>query len=95
MRAALYRSRPGRSIAAVRGAWAHVRAYFVVDTIYFVVDNKSMPRMGRPKIKASQRKRHQIAIRLTDAEYTELKRAAGKSEISNYIRHKLGLRGDK
>ena len=51
--------------------------------------------MGRPKIKASQRKRHQIAIRLTDAEYTELKRAAGKSEISNYIRHKLGLRGDK
>lgn len=68
--------------------------HFVVDTIYFMVDNKFMPRMGRPKIKASQRKRHQIAIRLTDAEYAELKRAAGNSEISSYIRRKLGLRGD-
>ncbi len=54
-----------------------------------------MAKMGRPKKAAKERQSKQIAIRVTAAEYGKLKHAAGKDKISDYIRHKLGLRGDK
>jgi uncharacterized protein (DUF1778 family) len=56
-----------------------------------------MARMGRPKKSAKERSSHLIALRLTPAEYKELERAAerAKLSISDYIRIKLALRGDK
>jgi len=51
--------------------------------------------MGRPKKAAKERQSKQIAIRVTAAEYGKLKHTAGKAKISDYIRQKLGLRGDK
>jgi uncharacterized protein (DUF1778 family) len=53
--------------------------------------------MGRPKKPAKERSSHLIALRLTPAEHQALEKAAAKSKltISNYIRAKLGLRGDK
>jgi len=46
---------------------------------------------------AKERSSHLIALRLTPAEHKALEHAAKKSKlsISNYIRAKLGLRGDK
>jgi len=54
-----------------------------------------MAKMGRPRKPAKQRSSHLIAIRVTAAEYSKLKHAAGKGKVSDYIRRKLGLRGDK
>jgi hypothetical protein len=51
--------------------------------------------MGRPKKPPKERQSVQIAIRVTAAEYSKLKRSAGKAKISDYIRTKLGLRGDE
>ena len=56
--------------------------------------------MGRPPKPASERQRHQIAIRLTDAEHKKLVQLATKAgkargrgfSVSEYIRFKLGLR---
>ena len=54
-----------------------------------------MAKMGRPKKAAKERQSKQIAIRVTAAEYGKLKHAAGKGKVSDYIRQKLGLRGEK
>ena len=54
-----------------------------------------MAKMGRPKKAPKERQSKQIAIRVTAAEYGKLKRAAGNAEISDYIRQKLSLRGEK
>jgi len=54
-----------------------------------------MASMGRPKKAPKERQSKQIAIRVTPAEYGKLKHAAGKGKISEYVRQKLGLRGDK
>jgi hypothetical protein len=54
-----------------------------------------MAKKGRPKKAAKERQSKQIAIRVTAAEYRELKHAAGKGKVSDYIRQKLGLRGDR
>jgi hypothetical protein len=54
-----------------------------------------MAKMGRPKKAAKERQSKQIAIRVTAAEYGKLKHAAGEGKISDYIRQKLGLRGDR
>jgi len=56
-----------------------------------------MARMGRPKKSAKERSSHLIALRLTPAEHKTLEQAAKRSKlsISDYIRAKLGLRGDK
>jgi len=62
-----------------------------------------MAKMGRPKKPISERLRRQIAIRLTDAEYQKIEQAAVKESIkrkagltvSDYIRLKLGLRGEQ
>jgi hypothetical protein len=55
--------------------------------------------MGRPKKPADERKSHQIAIRVTNAEYAKLERGAIKASrkqqrgvsVSEYIRLKLGF----
>lgn len=56
-----------------------------------------MTKMGRPKKLARERSSHLVALRLTPAECKALEQAAEKSKlsVSNYIRFKLGLRGDK
>jgi hypothetical protein len=54
-----------------------------------------MSRIGRPKIAASKRQSRVIAVRVTPDEYRKLDEAAGKLKIGDYIRQKLGLRGDK
>jgi uncharacterized protein (DUF1778 family) len=48
-------------------------------------------------MKAKERSSHLVALRLTPAEHKTLEHAANNSKlsISNYIRTKLGLRGDK
>jgi len=51
--------------------------------------------MGRPKKLAKERSSRLIALRVTAAEYSQLKHVAGKGKISDYIRQKLGLRGGK
>jgi len=53
--------------------------------------------MGRPKKSAKERSSHLVALRLTPAEHKALEQAAEKSNlsVSNYIRTKLRLRGDK
>jgi hypothetical protein len=53
-----------------------------------------MARMGRPKKPPKERQSVQIAIRVTAAEYSKLKRSAGKASVSAYIRKELGLRGE-
>jgi len=56
-----------------------------------------MARIGRPAMKAKERSSVLIALRLKPAEHKTLEEAAQRSKlsISNYIRAKLGLRGDK
>lgn len=56
-----------------------------------------MVKIGRPTMKAKERSSHLIALRLKPDEHKSLERAAerAKLSISNYIRAKLGLRGDK
>jgi len=56
-----------------------------------------MAKMGRPAMKAKERSSHLIALRLTPAEHTILEQAAERSKlsISNFIRAKLGFRGNK
>jgi hypothetical protein len=53
--------------------------------------------MGRPKKPAKQRSSHLIALRLTPAEHKALERAAEKAKLplSDYVRSKLDLRGEK
>jgi predicted HicB family RNase H-like nuclease len=53
--------------------------------------------MGRPKKPAKERSSHLIALRLTPGEHKTLEQAAEKSKlsVSNYIRLKLGLRGEE
>ena len=55
-----------------------------------------MVKMGRPPKLARERQSRMIALRLTPAEYRELEQAAAKAEVSmsEYIRDKLGIRGD-
>jgi len=56
-----------------------------------------MVKMGRPKKPAKERQSHLIAIRFTPAERQELERAAqaAKLSVSEYVRRKLSLRGEK
>jgi uncharacterized protein (DUF1778 family) len=56
-----------------------------------------MAKMGRPKLPAKERQSRQIALRLTQAEYKALEQAASKAgmSVSDYVRHKLELRGDE
>jgi hypothetical protein len=54
-----------------------------------------MAKLGRPKKATNERQSKQIAIRVTAAEYGKLKRAAGNTDISDYIRQGLGIRGEK
>ncbi len=54
-----------------------------------------MARTGRPKLAASKRQSRVIALRLTPAEYKKIERAAGKSKLGDYVRERLGIRGDK
>lgn len=56
-----------------------------------------MSKLGRPKKPAKERSSHLIALRLTAAEHKALEQAVKESKlsVSNYIREKLGLRGDK
>ena len=48
-------------------------------------------------MRAKERSSHLVALRLTPDEHKALEHAAEKSKlsVSNYIRLKLGLRGDK
>ena len=77
--------------------------HFLLDNKYILLDNKYMAKMGRPKKPVSERRRRQIALRLTDAEYQKIEQAAVKESIkrkagltvSEYIRLKLGLRGEQ
>ena len=77
--------------------------HFLLDNNYIMLDNKYMAKMGRPTKPVSERRRRQIAIRLTDAEYQKIEQAAVKESIrrkagltvSDYIRLKLGLRGEQ
>jgi flagellar biosynthesis/type III secretory pathway protein FliH len=54
-----------------------------------------MAKMGRPKKAPKERQTKQIAIRVTPAEFGQLRHAAGKVRLSDYIRQKLGLRERK
>jgi hypothetical protein len=56
-----------------------------------------MSKIGRPKKAAKERSSHLVALRLTPAEHKALEEAAEKSKlsVSNYIRTRLDLRGDK
>jgi uncharacterized protein (DUF1778 family) len=56
-----------------------------------------MSKIGRPKKPAKERSSHLIALRLTPAERKTLEQAAAKFKLSlsNYIRLKLDLRGEK
>jgi hypothetical protein len=60
-----------------------------------VFEKIKISRIGRPKIAASKRQSRVIAVRVTPDEYRKLDQAAGKLKIGDYIRQKLGLRGDK
>jgi hypothetical protein len=51
--------------------------------------------MARPTKPAKDRQSAVIALRLTPAEFGKLKRSAGKRKVSDYIRQKLGLRGQQ
>ena len=91
--------RGGGALPKLVGAGLH----FLLDNNYILLDNKCMAKMGRPKKPVSERLRRQIAIRLTDAEYQKIEQAAVKESIkrkagltvSDYIRLKLGLRGEQ
>jgi hypothetical protein len=54
-------------------------------------------RMGRPKKLARERQSHLIALRLTPAEHKKLEQRARHSQLSlsQFIRIRLGLRGEK
>jgi predicted HicB family RNase H-like nuclease len=56
-----------------------------------------MARTGRPKKPAKQRSSRLIALRLTPAEHRVLEQAAEKAKLSlsEYVRSKLDLRGEK
>jgi hypothetical protein len=56
-----------------------------------------MVKMGRPKLPAKQRSSQVIALRLTSAEFKSLEQTAAKAKlsVSDYIRTKLGLRGER
>jgi uncharacterized protein (DUF1778 family) len=56
-----------------------------------------MAKMGRPKLPVKERQSRQIALRITQAEYKALEQAAAKADLSlsNYLRHKLEIRGDE
>jgi hypothetical protein len=54
-----------------------------------------MAKMGRPKMAPKERSSYFVGLRLTPAEFKALKQAAGSMKISDYIRSKLKLRGDK
>jgi predicted HicB family RNase H-like nuclease len=56
-----------------------------------------MAKTGRPKKPAKERSSHLIALRLTPAEHEVLAQASEKAKlsVSDYIRFKLKLRGDK
>jgi predicted HicB family RNase H-like nuclease len=53
--------------------------------------------MGRPRKPAKERSSHLVALRLTPAEHKALEQAAEKAKLSlsDYVRTKLDLRGDK
>jgi uncharacterized protein (DUF1778 family) len=56
-----------------------------------------MAKMGRPKKMAKERSSHLVALRLTPAEHKLLEQAAEKARlsVSDYIRLKVGLRGEQ
>jgi hypothetical protein len=68
-----------------------------LDSVSTICYTQSMSKMGRPKKPAKERSSHLIALRLTPAEHQALEQAAAKSKlsVSNYIRIKLDLRGEK
>jgi len=55
-----------------------------------------MAKMGRPLVLGKEQKKL-VALRLTPGEHRELKAAARKDglTLSDYIRQKLGLRGEQ
>jgi len=79
------------NIAEIIFCWMHLG----LDNLPTICYTLNMPKMGRPKKPAKQRSSRLIAIRVTDAEYGKLKNAAGNGKVSDYIRRKLGLRGEK
>ena len=56
-----------------------------------------MAKMGRPKKAPKERSSHLVALRLTPAEHKLLEQAAEKARlsVSDYIRLKVGLRGEQ
>jgi predicted HicB family RNase H-like nuclease len=68
-----------------------------IDTYSTICYTLTMTKMGRPAKPAKERSSHLVALRLTPAEHKILEQAADKSKlsVSNYIRFKLGYRGDK
>jgi predicted HicB family RNase H-like nuclease len=56
-----------------------------------------MAKMGRPRKPAKERQNRQYAVRLTEDESKALEQAASKSKlsVSDYIRQKLGFRGEQ
>jgi hypothetical protein len=54
-------------------------------------------KIGRPSLPAKERQSRLVALRFTPVELQKVKQAAkaNKLSVSQYIRMKLGLRGDK
>jgi hypothetical protein len=75
---------------------ATVRVRFCLTSSMTFCYTLSMTKMGRPKKPAKERSSQLIALRLTSAEHKSLEQAAEKAKlsVSDYIRTKLGLRGE-
>ena len=68
-----------------------------LDRLPTICYTESMTKMGRPKKAAKERSSHLVALRLTPAEHKLLEQAAEKARlsVSDYIRLKVGLRGEQ
>jgi hypothetical protein len=72
-------------------------ASILLDSLSTFCYTINMTKMGRPKKPAKERSSQLIALRLTSAEHKSLEQAADKAKlsVSDYIRTKLGLRGER
>jgi hypothetical protein len=68
-----------------------------LDRLPTICYTQSMAKMGRPKKMAKERSSHLVALRLTPAEHKLLEQGAEKARlsVSDYIRLKVGLRGEQ
>ena len=68
-----------------------------IDILPSICYTESMAKMGRPTKALKDRSSHLIALRLKPSEHKALEQAAAKAglSVSDYIRSKLNLRGDK